>query len=232
MSDSSIRKGKISSVNYDTGMARVTYKDRNESVTSEFPLLNFNGEYHMPKIGEDVLVAHLSNGSSHGVVLGPLWNQQNTPAETGKNLYRKDFSSQKGAAYIKYDDSTGEYIIKAANVTVDGINRTELEGPHVVIAANIDMQIEAAEIILQAETIKLAKDMDIDGGSAAVKALVAEFGLETVGGMLLKAGEELGISGASDVRLQAAGSLALQDSEYNTTLKDIMDRLKALEGRS
>lgn len=225
-----IRKGRVSSVNYDTGMIRVTYRDRDGAVTAEMPMLNNNMEYSMPAIGQDVLVAHLSNGSSRGVVLGPIWNQENTPAEARKDLYRKDFSSRKGVAYIEYDDKKGEYRIKAANLILDGVNKTELQGPHVLIAANIDIQVEAAELQFQVESIKISGDMDIDGAGIAVKAVLAGFGLKTEEAITWDAGEDLGLSSASDVNIQAAENLKFKDAEYETTLKEIMDRLKALEG--
>lgn len=225
-----IRKGKVSSVNYDTGMMRITYKDRDEAVTAEMPMLNNNKEYSMPAIGEDVLVAHLSNGSSRGVVLGPIWNKENTPAEARKDLYRKDFSSRKGVAYIEYDDKNGEYRIKAANLILDGVNKTELQGPHVLIAANLEIQVEASEIQLQVESIRVLGNVDIDGAGAAVTAVLAGFEIETEETITLKAGQDLGLSSASDMSIQAAGSLQLKDAENETTLKEIMDRLKALDG--
>ena len=225
-----IRKGKVSSVNYDTGMMRITYKDRDEAVTAEMPMLNNNKEYSMPAIGEDVLVAHLSNGSSRGVVLGPIWNKENMPAEARKDLYRKDFSSRNGVAYIEYDDKNGEYRIKAANLILDGVNKTELQGPHVLIAANIDIQVEAAALQFQVESVKVSGDMDIDGAGAAVKAVLAGFGLKTEEAITWEAGEDLGLSSAADVSIQAAGSLQLKDAENETTLKEIMARLKALDG--
>ena len=39
-----IRIGRISSINKETGMVRVVYKDKN-STTSELPVFNFSGEY-------------------------------------------------------------------------------------------------------------------------------------------------------------------------------------------
>lgn len=225
-----IRKGKVSSINYETGMMRVTYKDRDNAVTAEMPILNNNMEYSMPGIGQDVLVAHLSNGSSRGVVLGPLWNQENMPAEARKDFYRKDFSSRKGVAYIEYDDKTGQYRIKAANLILDGVNKTELQGPHLLIAANIDILVETAELQLQVESVKVANDMDINGAGVAVNAVMAGFRLETEEAVTLESGENLGLISASDVSIQAAGSLQLKDAEYETTLKEIMDRLKALDG--
>ncbi len=89
MSNSEIRKGKVSSVDYEAGMVRVTYKDKDESVTMNIPVLNYNDEYRMPEPGQDVMVAHLSNGSSRAVLLGTVWNQKNIPKETGRICQEK-----------------------------------------------------------------------------------------------------------------------------------------------
>lgn len=61
MANSEIRIGRVSSINYETGMARVTYRDKDETVTTEFPMLNFNDEYRMPKVGQDVIVEDEDN---------------------------------------------------------------------------------------------------------------------------------------------------------------------------
>ena len=122
MANSEIRVGRVSSVNYETGMARITYWDKDETVTSEFPMLNYNNEYRMPEVGRDVMVAHLSNGTSRGVILGTLWNERYAPLETGAALYRKDFSRKKDAAYVRYNDKLGEYLIKVANLHLNGVN--------------------------------------------------------------------------------------------------------------
>lgn len=103
MANSEIRIGKVSSVDYPSGMAKVTYRDKDESVTMDYPMMNFNDEYRMPEPGQYVAVAHLSNGSSRGVILGTVWNKKNIPQETGKELYRKDFSRKKDAAYMDRD---------------------------------------------------------------------------------------------------------------------------------
>lgn len=108
MSEKLIRIGKISKVEYDTGMAEVTYPDMDNSVTALFPILNLNEEYKMPAVGEEVLVLHLSNGSASGLILGPYWNIENTPAVSGENTFRKEFSKTQGTAYIQYKDGTVE----------------------------------------------------------------------------------------------------------------------------
>ena len=60
MADATIRLGKISSINYGSGKARVIYEDRDQSVTSELPFLAW--QYQMPRINDLVVVACFSNG--------------------------------------------------------------------------------------------------------------------------------------------------------------------------
>lgn len=102
------RIGKVSKINYDCGMIEVTYPSLDDSVTDELPVCSFNGEYRMPDIGQEVLVIHLSNGSTAGVVLGPYWNEANRPAVSGKGVYRKEMGPKPGQAYEQYKDGTLE----------------------------------------------------------------------------------------------------------------------------
>lgn len=103
-----IRIGRISSVNYEAGTARVVYNDRGGCVTMELPLLSH--EYMMPDVDDLVLVAHLPTGSEAGILIGPYWNAMNKPRESGKGLYRKDLD-RDGKCYIRYDGKTGELLI-------------------------------------------------------------------------------------------------------------------------
>ncbi len=273
MANSEIRVGRVSSINYKTGMARVTYEDKDEAVTSEFPMLNFNDEYRMPKVGQTVMVAHMSNGSSRGVILGTVWNQAYNPAETGAGLYRKDLSRKKDAAYIRYDDKTGEYLVKVANMHLNGINKTQLDGPVLEIAANISiliqtesMQADVAEVLVtggETGTVNVTSQADIvlKMEENPLKAVIMEAAMELIEKLEIKAGTTAELEAAEtvaikagtgakmeaeeaaevkagttatlagkNVKVEADGTLRLQDGENDTTLKEIMDRLKALEG--
>lgn len=92
MADQLIRIGKISSINVQQGLVRVTYPDLDNAVTLEIPLFNMNGEYKMPKIGSNCLVVHLSNGQAAGICLGGYWSEEDVPPETGENVFRKDMA--------------------------------------------------------------------------------------------------------------------------------------------
>jgi phage baseplate assembly protein gpV len=124
MSNDNIRIGRVSSIDYDNGMVSVVYKDRDNSITKKLPYLNLNGEYKMPDIDDMVLVAHLSNGTAAGIVLGTFWNKNNQPLETGRGLYRKELSKTAGEAYFKYDSDTKILTIKADSVKIETNDNT------------------------------------------------------------------------------------------------------------
>ena len=84
MAAATIRLGKISSINYTAGKARVVYEDRDDSVTSELPFLAL--QYNIPKVDDLVVVACFSNGTVSGVILGPVYNSANTPHEGSRTL--------------------------------------------------------------------------------------------------------------------------------------------------
>lgn len=117
-----VRVGKISSIDYGTGMVRVTYSDRDSSTTTDMPYINFNNEYSMPKIGEQVLAVHMSNGTSRGIVIGTMWNQNNVPPVSGEGVYRKEYSNKSGKAYSEYSDASGTYSIVVPGISLSGKN--------------------------------------------------------------------------------------------------------------
>lgn len=102
-----LRIGRISSINYLKGTARVTYEDRAGATTGELPFIAW--EYWMPRVEDLVLVGHLSNGTTAAVIIGPVWHNGHRPAEGGSNLYRKEYALQMGQAYERYDSEAKEY---------------------------------------------------------------------------------------------------------------------------
>lgn len=111
-----LRLGQISTINYKDGTARVLYTDRDNAVTAELPLLSF--EYRMPAVDDFVLVCHLPNGGAAGIILGPIWNDNNRPPEGKEGLYRKDFDKTAGKCFMRYDGN--ELQIVAPKLTLVG----------------------------------------------------------------------------------------------------------------
>lgn len=258
MPNSEIRVGRISSIDYKAGMARVTYRDKDESVSSVFPIVTNNDEYRMPEIGQDVLVAHLSNGSSRGAIIGTIWNKKYAPVETGEKLYRKDLSRKKDAAYIRYSDEEGEYLLKVANLHLNGVNKVLLDGPKVEIAANISINLESELMEMDISEIQVSggeagkldarieTEVSICQEENQLQAKILHALLEFLEGLEIKSGmdirveakgkadaaaEEINLKGNSTVKISSGGELQLSDSENSITLKELIKRLEALEGR-
>ena len=91
MSAATIRLGKISSINYSAGKARVVYEDRDQSVTSELPFLAW--QYHMPK---NDLVGLLFKRNVAGVILDQSTERQHTTR--GAGIFRQEMSNTKNEA--------------------------------------------------------------------------------------------------------------------------------------
>jgi len=102
-----LRIGKISSFDYPKGTAKITYEDKNDSTTAFFSFLAW--QYWMPKVGDQVIVAHLSNGTCAATILGPVWHDGHRPPEGYEGLYRKDYSNEFWQAYERYDAKAEEY---------------------------------------------------------------------------------------------------------------------------
>lgn len=118
MAAATIRLGKISSINYSAGKARVVYEDRDDSVTSELPFLAW--QYNMPKTGDLVVVACFSNGTVSGVILGPVWNPSNTPHGGAAGVFRQEMSTTKNRAVIEYSEKEKKLTIRAPYIEFEG----------------------------------------------------------------------------------------------------------------
>lgn len=249
MKETGLRVGKVSSIDYEKGMMQVVYSDKNNAVTAKMPYANFNDEYRMPKIGESVLVGHMSNGSSRGVVLCTMWNRKNVPEESGEGLYRKELSKKRGAAYVRFDDGSGEYLVRAPVIQLHGVDRTDLEGPELHIAANIRTSIESPEHMailgtvhiegMEGEDIiaEVASNVKVVMDIFCLEALLAGVKLETVENMEICVGEvldvkakEMKVGSEGNMSMEAGSSMKLEDGKFATTLSEIMERLEALDG--
>ena len=135
-----LRIGKISSYNYEKGTASITYEDKNSSTTAQMSLLAW--QYWLPKVGDQVLVAHLSNGTCAAVILGPVWHDGHRPPEGFDGLFRKEYNNQTGKAYERYDANAEEYSKSiTGSVTIKPTEFWRLEVGSVTIQANKDGSI-------------------------------------------------------------------------------------------
>lgn len=207
MGQSLLRVGKVSSVDYESGMMRVVYMDKGKAVTKEMPYMNYNDEYSMPEVGTRVLTAHLSNGNSRGVVIGPMWNKANKPAESGKGIFRKEMSKTKGAAYTRYSDDSGEYLIQVPAIKIIGINGAKFETPEIEVEASVSIKINGKKMELKID------ELEFEGEK-----------------LILKATEDITVESDENIGIKASQNMELEDSNWKTTLDKIMNRLAALDG--
>ncbi len=236
MADTGIRVGKVSSVNYQTGMAQIVYTDKGQAVTAEMPLLNYNDEYNMPTVGSQVAVAHLENGSSRGVILGNVWDKKNTPAESGSGLYRKDFSKTTGAAYARYSDESGEYIIHAPAATLNGLNSAKVTGAVVELSASGSVAVVTPLFSLDAPAVKITGGEDGKAeitNEADITFTSSEKGIEAeIKSILTKVLEGFSLEVTEALSVKTDEDLELEDASFKTTLSKILKRLEALDGDS
>ena len=116
-----IRVGNVSNVKYKKGLIEVTYPDLDDSVTDALPVFSLTGEYKMPKIGDEVLVVHLSNGETAGIVLGKFWGGDEKPMVYGKNVFRKELGDTQGECYIQYKDGKLSFKSPEGSTTLGSI---------------------------------------------------------------------------------------------------------------
>lgn len=112
-----LRIGRISSVNYKDGTAKVKYEDRDDDTTLELSFMAW--EYWMPEIDDQVLVGHLANGSVEGFILGPVWHKDHRPYAYGKHYYRHELHNTQNRAAIIYDGDENLLKFRAGTIAFD-----------------------------------------------------------------------------------------------------------------
>lgn len=131
-----IRIGIVSSVNEINGTVRVIFDDKDDMVSSELPLLNY--EYNIPEIKEQVLCLFLPNGLSQGFCLGGFYSLINPPPIQSKDVYYKKFSD---GTSIQYNKSTKQLTINSNNpIIINGNVQVNggLSATGTVTASNIE----------------------------------------------------------------------------------------------
>lgn len=165
-----LRIGKISSINHAKGTARVTYPDRGGDTTPEIPFPSWF--YWMPKIGDQVLVAHLPNDPASAVILCPFWHDGNRPTEGFPGLYKQEYAREPGLAGERYDAETKDY-----NQSVTGnalVSATESwtaqageESAAIQLSNDGTVTIAAQRIVISAQSLTITGNIAADGDVTA-----------------------------------------------------------------
>ena len=155
-----IRQGIVSSINKKLGMARVTYPDRDDMVTDYLPILSVGGEFKMPKVGDKALVAHLSDGTEAGVILGSYWDGGNKPPQGEGLYYYKDFGPERGEAYVQY---TSDRVVKLSAATI------VLQADTIELHGNLSVRGGSATLDAASTEVK-SRELTVESGAVEVKS--------------------------------------------------------------
>lgn len=195
-----IRVGKVSSIDYPSGMVRVTYPDMDDDVTRLIPL--FSSEYAMPPVGALVAVVHLSNGAEAGVVLGRPWSAKLTPPEGFEGLYRKDFDLTPGQCYFRYDAAGPESLfhnegdsaveIKGSQDTrikgdctaaIDGSADTTVKGDaQITVSGKLTLQVGGCTVQIDGSRVSVtaASEVSLSGPTLSLEGTTVQISGATV----------------------------------------------------
>ena len=183
--DDVLRIGKISSINYEKGTARVTYPDRGGSTTPEIPFPSWF--YWMPKPEDQVLVAHLQNGPASAVILCPFWNDSLRPTEGFEGLYKQEYAREQGKAGERYDATTEDY-----NQSITGT---------ALVSATETWTAQAGEA---SAAIQLSKDGTITINAKRLVLRVPD--LEIIEGINLQSAKAMSIDAAESLTVTSPDS--------------------------
>jgi len=141
-----LRIGKVSSIDPESGTARVICEDRGGAVSGPLPIIvPFTMDdkiYYMPVVGERVLALFNPVSPSEGFIMGSFYADTRRPPEGDKNK-----------AYIKFkDDSLIEYDKKLHKLTVD------LRGDDL----SVDLTIGGKVKVLFKDEIKIGYETDAE----------------------------------------------------------------------
>lgn len=133
-----IRVGRISEVNPAANTARVTYPDKNDSVSGELNILNRGSskdkDYWVPDVDEQVVCLFLPNthkGVNRGFVLGSFFSTTDTAPQNDKNIRTIKFAD---GSVITHDRSDGSITIHASgNITITAGGTITIQGATVKI---------------------------------------------------------------------------------------------------
>jgi len=171
------------------GRIKVQYPwdmDSNESYWARvvtFMSGNDFGAYFIPEIEDEVLVAFLEGDIEYPIIIGSLWNQENTPPHVTDDNTIRAIKSKSGHEVIFNDKEGSEKLeVKSSN------------GQSVVLdAANKKIKVEDPS----------GSFIEIDANSNAIS-------IKSSMEIKISAGSNVSIEGTGNVDIKAGGILTLQ----------------------
>lgn len=173
--ENSMRIGKVSSINYQNGTARVTYEDKNDSTTAEMSFLVSGRQYWHPNVGDQVIVSHLPNGTCSAVILGAVWHDGHRPIEGFEGLDHREYCNTPGKAVERYDEKSEDYSLRITGDMTLGATKSLT----LMVGENAAIQVDSsgAVTVITSNTITIT--------AKKIKAVVQEIEIEAEKGITI-----------------------------------------------
>jgi uncharacterized protein involved in type VI secretion and phage assembly len=132
------------------------------------------GWYALPEIDDEVLIGYEHGNTDHPVVLGCLYNKENSPMQEAVSSDNdiKMFMTRSGNKIVFNDKDGSEQILISQK---DGKNQIVLDisGPSISITTEGDISIKGNNLDVEAQegiTMKASSDVKIEGANIEIKA--------------------------------------------------------------
>lgn len=164
------RHGKVTEVLVDQTQVcvRVQYLDKDGLISKPLPVKQFGSRststFWCPKVGDDVSVTMLPNGSEDGFVDGSFYNTGNPPPTTNPN-----------SRHIKYADGT---VYDFSEGQPEGQGRSS-GGGSLTFTSSGPITIKCGNLIITADTLTLIGNVKIQGDLAVDGKIDAQGDIRT-----------------------------------------------------
>ena len=189
----SIRIGIVSSIDPEKGTAKITFKDRDDIVSRELPVVVpctlEDKWYYMPDIGERVRVLFDPEAPTRGCILGSYYDDVRKPPEhDGSNI---QYALFKDETLVKYDRRLHKLTIKIpqdGGISIDVFAKSDI---HVETGQNLNVTVA------ENTTITTGENTTIVTGDNTSITTGADTNIETAGETNITSGGDVNITAAN-----------------------------------
>ncbi len=188
-----IRVGIVSSINFENCTAKVTFEDRENIVTEEFPLIVpktlKDKYYYMPDVGERVVVVFNPITSSKGFILGSYYcDTRKIPENLNENKAHVTFDDK---TIVEYDREKHELYIEIKEKGETSINIKTASDIKINCEGNIKIDCLQKIEVNSVDRIDINSDADIKIHSMQNIKMIAE------GKIDIESGDEMTLNGST-----------------------------------
>ncbi len=172
--------GTVVSVNEKDATVRVEFKDREGKVSWDMPVISphtyADKAYWLPKEGELALCLFPPGHRGFGVVIGSLYNAQDTPPVADRNKAYMEFED---GTRIEYDKSTGKLTVEnPKDVVLRVQNSITKETQTLQIKAGASSSLDTPTFTITGEVI-VQGNLTVMGNISSIGQTTAQGGVKT-----------------------------------------------------